>query len=314
MPSFYFLVEQTPEKRVPQFFFNSDAYVKFHETENTFSFCLKDSESLQRLAFMQFEVNQNTAVSQPKAPFGFFETAMLDHELWEHFWMLVEERLIEVGVTKIVIRSWPTCYWPVMTEVLTHYFETQGFNIPFVDINFHWDLKSENAAFYMHATERWSLRKALKQGLRFDVWDDPDIGLAYEYLKRFKEARHIPNAISKEVFVNSLLHFKQNYTVFVVRKEEAIIAISVGVKVSKQIFYHYSHGFDSNYSSLSPSVLMYNGLFDYCRSNGYKTLDLGITSIEGVKQKGLYPFKKKMGGIETHRYTLEKQLIEPPLS
>ena len=55
-------------------------------------------------------------------------------------------------------------------------------------------------------------------------------------------------------------------------------------------------------------VLLMVSLMESLTSKGAKLLDLGLSSIDGKKQSGLYAFKKRMGAKETASLVYEKDL------
>ncbi len=60
--------------------------------------------------------------------------------------------------------------------------------------------------------------------------------------------------------------------------------------------------------SESPMVFLIVSMANWCKERNIDFLDLGISSIEGQLQQGLYDFKKRMGAIDAEKWTFELEL------
>jgi lipid II:glycine glycyltransferase (peptidoglycan interpeptide bridge formation enzyme) len=153
------------------------------------------------------------------------------------------------------------------------------------------------------------LRKCTKAGFKFEKWQQPDLNLAYDLLFNFRQQKNIPLNISRAGLIKCFELFPNRYHLFTVKDKKEIIGLSVCIEVNSDIFYHFCLSTNPNYFLFSPSVMLYEGIYEYCKAHSFHLFDFGTASIEGKKQEGLFRFKEKLGGIMTLKPTYTKSLL-----
>jgi hypothetical protein len=86
------------------------------------------------------------------------------------------------------------------------------------------------------------------------------------------------------------------------------MASCIMVQPDEQCWYYFLPATAVEHLSKSPMVLLIKELTEVCEAKGLEYLDLGIASVEGFKQKGLFEFKERMGALESPKRTLEISL------
>ena len=95
----------------------------------------------------------------------------------------------------------------------------------------------------------------------------------------------------------------EHYLLFGVYDESKLIAASVSVRISRQIMYNFYHADDINYRSSSPVAMLVDGVYKYCQQNNFNILDLGISSVQGLLNQGLFDFKDNLGCETSNKCT-----------
>jgi hypothetical protein len=298
----------SPQTGFPFFFFNSQEYVQLHDNEHVYSFFFVNEASKETIARIHFEVEDGVAKSHWRAPFGCFETSVQKQGDLEILWTQVEAELVSLGVYRMEIRSWPSCFYPYQTQILWDFFESKGFEHLYSDFDFYWPIGMLEAKHLLLKSERKRLRKCQESRLQFQDWLSPDADAVFDCLYRFRADKNIPLNLSNDTLRLSLAMFPERYLVFTVKDKDRIVAVSVCVKVNDEILYHFCLSADMGYNHLSPSVLMYVGIYEYCQRKGFAIFDFGTASIRGDKQESLFLFKQKLGGQLAAMPTFSKQL------
>lgn len=80
-----------------------------------------------------------------------------------------------------------------------------------------------------------------------------------------------------------------------------LIAYSVCVRISSNILYILYWGEDPKYRKLSPVVMIANAAIQFCVKNKIRWLDAGISSLNGVLDKDLFDFKRRLGFLKCEK-------------
>ena len=102
-------------------------------------------------------------------------------------------------------------------------------------------------------------------------------------------------------------HFPNEYQIFTVRDKEIIAALTVAIKINKNILYNFYPADSHQYKNFSPMVMLVKGLYEYCIENGFKLLDLGISTENSKPNYGLINFKKNIGADSSLKLTFRKK-------
>jgi lipid II:glycine glycyltransferase (peptidoglycan interpeptide bridge formation enzyme) len=77
---------------------------------------------------------------------------------------------------------------------------------------------------------------------------------------------------------------------------------------SDNSLYYFLPATGVDFLSESPMVFLIVAMANWCKERNIQFLDLGISSVEGHLQQGLYDFKKRMGAKDSEKWTLEQSL------
>ena len=99
-----------------------------------------------------------------------------------------------------------------------------------------------------------------------------------------------------------LFHFfPKAFQIFTVRDKHKIVALTVTVRVNDRILYNFYPADAAEYHNYSPTVMLTEGLYNYCWEVGIGLLDLG-----SAPNYGLIRFKKNLGAQASLKLSFEK--------
>jgi hypothetical protein len=309
MPEYHFYTDPENSSPLSSYFFNTAEYLEQFSELNIHSFYLYSKNSNYIIAKIHFVIDNETALNPARAPYGGFETAIDDLATLLLFWQEIETILKSLNVSKIEIRNWPDALETENIEFRKNLYKHLGFHLSFNDANFHQSISKKSSFELFHQSEKKRFRKCIKAGFTFEKWEQPDLNLAYDLLFNFRQQKNIPLNINKEDLIRCFKLFPNRYHLFTVNDKTEIIALSVCVKVNSDIFYHFCLSANPQYHLFSPSVMLYEGIYTYCKANSYTHFDFGTASIEGKIQEGLFRFKEKLGGKMTEKPTYTKSIL-----
>ena len=184
-----------------------------------------------------------------------------------------------------------------------------GFSIQRKAVNHHIAIDENSLEKRMHPMEVRRLNKCKQEGFNFQEENIDQAIEIYDYLHRCRAEQNLQLSITKDKFLTYLEVFPQNYPVFTVRDQGEMLAATITIKIHRKILYSFLPGSLRKYKQYSPTVMLNEGLYNYCQNHGFEMLDLGIsTEDDGTDQTSLIAFKERMGGEKSYKYFFEKEL------
>ena len=259
---------------------------------------------------IHFLLKDGHAYSPYKSLFGAFEFSSRIHpNLLPEFWSFIEADLKKRGIQQCSITNHAACYAPKKAELVHKTMEKAGFSTLRKAVNHHIPIDLNSLENRMHPMEVRRLKKCKQQGFTFQEEQAENGEEVYEYLGRCRAEQNLELSITKAKFLSYLEQFPQNYPFYTVRKKEEILAATITIKEHRKILYSFLPGSLRKYKQYSPTVMLNEGLYNYCQKHDFEMLDLGIsTENDGTDQTSLIAFKERMGGEKSYKYFFEKDL------
>lgn len=250
-----------------------------------------------------FTLDKEVAYSFRQSPFGsFFMLRDSSFQVFEKFEEEICQDLLQKGIRKIIIRQPPEYY---QSFIPSDWLVKVGFSVVSKDINQYIPLFGHPEE-QLHKMEERKLRNANKVALLFSH----DGYSALEEIHAFIAMCRADAGLSVNISLDKLHHLFQAYPsiygLYTVRKGQEILAACVTAQPVPGVYYYYLPATHPNHKSKSPMVLLMVSLAETFQSKGGRLFDLGLSSVNGEKQKGLYGFKKRMGALETSSLVCEK--------
>lgn len=274
----------------------TDEYLKVHNSKSV----IKISDQQFTSCFL---ITDQEAYSFGFAPFGSIQTRIkTDFQQFRAFENSLCERLYQQGVKKIWIRQ-PPFFYPSFID--PDWLIKVGYQVVTKDCLQYIDLHSERS---MHPMENRKLNQLNRSDFTFKMESEDVIPEVHQFLSTCRKSAHLEINISLKKLLKLFQVFPNEYTAFTLRDKGHICSAAIMVEPLKEIAYYYLPGTHPNYKKLSPMVLLLERIIDHYKRQNTSIIDLGLSSINGIKQEGLFTFKQRMGAQSCESLVYEKSL------
>ena len=280
----------------------------FHKSE----FIFRNPES-EIIAFesdrskIYFSRSGNLLVSLDKSPFGSF---VLTSETKKSDLNTLIGNIVEWstanGIANLMIRSFPEIYNPYYNALINEAVIDSGFSVKYKDISQVIPVSEGSINLNTHKKRR--LRQAKSLDFIFRETSLDHLKESYLLIVESRKNKGYPVTMTLSDLGAMFKLFPRDYLLFGVFDKSKLIATSVCIKVNEEILYCFYIGDDLAYRTYSPVTLLVSGIYEYCKHQHFKILDLGISTDKGTLNKGLYTFKKSFGSLDSYKLTFLKQL------
>jgi len=313
MNTFEFLVDQLPfgfAFNFENYLFNKVKHINTQEVDQRADYFIINNIKKRIEGKIHFLLKDGIAYSPYKSLFGSFEFSPRIHpKLISDFWKFIEMDLQSRKISKVSITSYAECYAPQKAKIIENALQNAGFNVDLKAVNHHIDIREEQFESFIHPMEARRLARCRSQNFQFLRETDYQATEIYDYLDQCRAEQGLQLSITKRKLFRYLELFPQNYHLFSVRSSSDIMAATVAIKVHRKILYSFLPGSLRKYKNFSPTVMLNEGLYNYCQIGGIDLLDLGIsTEKNGKDQKSLIDFKERIGGKKSFKYFFSKVL------
>ncbi len=292
------------------YLFNSEDFLQNQGAENRLLFSeTSKKNSLHASALFNMFVQGQTGYSPIKAPFGSIEFSddFSAVEL-DRFVRNFTLKALELGLSEIIITSYPNCYEPNKSEKLKIALVRNGFEPLWNELNYHIPVDTKPFIQKIHPSERWKLRQAHKAGYTAKLWENPALDTVYELIQESRNRKGFELSLRKQEFIDMFVRLPEKYFVFGIWNQQTLAAVAVTVTVSEKICYIFYTADQMAYRRLSPVVMLHELMYDFSYANHFKLLDLGTASKHGKINQGVADFKRRLGGLESEKSTFIKHL------
>lgn len=302
----------------PVFLFNRISHLKFQPCKNLVKFNLVNIHTNKIEAVFNLFIEGGTGYSPFRSSFGSIEfNRQLSLENLNAFIEEINKWAIKNKLKTMVVKSYPFCYAPQNSAMLTNCFLNNGYKIISADLNQHLiisDLRFKISDLF-HLSEKRRLKKCEQAGFKFHkvtfsgrADTSNTIKEMYNFIKKARDRQRHPLTMNYETLVEMFHNFPNEYHIFTVRDKEKIAALTVAIKINENILYNFYPADSHHYKNFSPTVMLVKGLYDHCVENGFKLLDLGISTENSKPNFGLINFKKNLGAESSLKLTFRKEI------
>lgn len=291
------------------FLFNVPENLTLQSLQGWYSFYAIRTEKKVARARVHFHVQDGVARSPHRNPFGGFEfsDALEPRELFE-FIRWVEARLLEKGVTRVEIKSYPLLYQSGRAAILTTFLFNLGYSVKDAEVSAC--IKVDTTALFARMTS-WEKRKSgqlRRSNLRFAAVPVPRLQEVYDFIHACRAERKQTLSMTYPQLKTVGDVFADKLALFAVYDVNALVAAAITLRVNKTILYNFYYAHARQYDALSPVVKLMEGIYQYCQAEGITIIDLGTSSLNGKPNFTLLDFKLHLGATPTQKLTFEKKL------
>ena len=277
-------------------------------TEPVFAFNLFRPGVPHPVAIFQCSKQSETDWQSPAhAPFGGLQCSIdcCKHEL-DFMLHFVIQWIKRDGGKKLLIKTAPSCYNPDSHCLLSQCYLNTGFRQIQAYLNSFILIKKESFVSCIEPAEQRRLRKSHEAGFRAGLADDISNECAFQFLLKCRERSGYKLSINLAQIAELREKFADRFLVFAVREASVIIALTLAVKVNSHVLYNFLCADLLEYRAYSPTVMLIEGLYNYCQQNGIDILDLGISlDQDGNFKPSLHRFKQNIGAQDCVKETYE---------
>jgi hypothetical protein len=261
-------------------------------------------------AKIHFLAEDGVAWSPYRSLFGSFEfNHRLATGLLGEFAAFAVNHLKGLGLHRAVITHAADCYGLLKARKVQETLIGLGFVETFMAANHHIPVDNRPLIDKMHAMEIRRLNRCRREGLVFAEEPADRAEDIYRFIGECRSEQGLKPSIGYDLLQMYLRDFPQQYRLFAVRQGGELFAATVAIRVHKKVLYNFLPASPERYNTLSPTVMLLEGLYDYAAGRGYELLDLGIsTAPDGQHQEGLIRFKERMGALPGWKRRYEKSI------
>jgi hypothetical protein len=263
----------------------------------------KGSEILGR---WPFQIDKEWAISLPNAPYGGLQVneSVPSQEIipWLEW---VKKTLYGMGIKKIRNRCKPDFLMSSFEKRIMAKLEKVGFKESFSDSNQFLSIKGPLQQ-RLHAMELRKLSQCRKLGYKLVEESPALLEEVYYFIAQARANRNIPLSITYDQMQQFFMAYPEKYRIMsIFDKKNLRLATCIVVNPEPDTLYYFLPATAISALPKSPMVLLIAELYHYCQSRSIRFLDLGLSSVEGHVQQGLFDFKQNMGAYVSPKRTFD---------
>ncbi len=244
-------------------------------------------------------VSDQLAISIPRSPFGSFAIEkIVEEDQFRSFVNAVKKDLKKRNIKQLVIHHPSKIYKGFISTTIL---EKSGFSLTYTDINQHIALAS-NWAVNLHKMQKRKLQSLKESGFEFRKMESSEMETAHQFISACRQVQGLTINIEWE-HLQKLSEKTNAYESFGVFRDNKLSAVCITVKVSSEVAYYYLPATSPTFRTESPMVMLIEGMANHYMEKGYKTFDMGVSSLLGKPQDSLIMFKERMGATKTEKPT-----------
>ena len=246
------------------------------------------------------------AHSPAQAPFGGVQLAPgLGEAAVHQLLAAAEAELARRGRAGLLLRGFPFAYNPAGAAVQAEALRRRGYRVALAEQTYPLDPARDYEA-HLHPSERRRLHKCRRHGLHVEQEPAYLLPLAYAFIGQCRQERGQQLSLPLERVQVLFRAFPREHFLFSVRAPDGEwAALTVAIQVSEKVLYNFYPASPLRYNSLSPVVLLNEGLHAFARASGMTVLDLGTSTLDTGPNTSLLRFKRHLGGVAGLRLSWE---------
>jgi hypothetical protein len=190
----------------------------------------------------------------------------------------------------------PLFYQQGFNSKLLNVLQRKGFMIAALDLNYEFNLGNLTDAYEMNIwhNARKNLRISLKQGFEFIQCESEEMRVqAYGVIKENRSRKGYPLKMTYEQVKQTTEIIPADF--FLVKKENELVAAAQIFHVADGIVQVIYWGDIPDFAPLKPMNFLAFQVFTHYKKQGYRFVDIGPSTENGLPNYGLCEFKESIG-------------------
>ena len=208
----------------------------------------------------------------------------------------------------MVIRDMPSLYRSETAALIQTFLFNLGFSVKHAEVSSVIQVNDQPFENGLHAWEKRKLKHSKQSEITVKKMPHDTAKLIYSFIHQCRTEKGYELSMSFEDLQHVMTTHPDHYILFNAFDKDKLIAGSVAIRVHQHILYNFYIDHASSYDHLSPVVQVIEALYDYCREQKIRILDLGTSALPGGPNFPLLDFKRHLGGKHASRLTFEKKL------
>ncbi len=245
-----------------------------------------------------FYIKDTTAISGYQSTFGSFD--VLNNVTSDELKWFIKQLVITLkqeGIKKIKIKNFPSYFGTSST--IEDALLALGFENVLTEINQHIEVNKANFEEVANRSEVIRSNKCSKLNYEFKIVSLQELPQIYDLIEATLKRKGNRPSMAYEKLKQAIEVCPTNYFLFSLWDADKLIAAVVSVKLNDSTLYNFYHADHLEYRPVSSFTYLLKNIYLYCYCNHIKILDIGISTVNGVLNKGLFNFKKSRGAIST---------------
>lgn len=283
------------EMQFSQILYTSPKFLEVNNDLPQVHFWLVDTVTHIALGHISFSLEEGKALSPAKAPFGGFSLAdSLKSEEITFFIFEVIRKIKKYKVSIISLKLAPQNYG-IHQSVLAQNLIYAGFSS--VKSFEYQAIKVDASPFQSKISDMESrkLKKCMNEGFEFRVLSQNALHSVFQFVKAHRDEKGYDFSMDWESLKMANLALPNTYLPMAVFDGPKMIAATIAIRAIDNVLYNFSPAHDWDYHQFSPVVMLTQGLYHFCQTNGFTHLDLGTSYLDDAINEGLKSFKSRLG-------------------
>lgn len=215
----------------------------------------------------------------------------------------------EAGAISASIRSPPDFLDHPAAAAMENALHRAGWRLDQVEINHHLDLRgSADFRSGLGETKLKELRRLQRSGAVVAEAGPEASQAIYDIIADNRRSRGYPMTMTWPQVEALAASFPDRVRFFGVQRDDLLLAGALCLRITAECLYVFYWGENPQFRKESPVTLLADGLADYALENGFRALDIGISTAQSIPNSGLIAFKESLGCRTSARRTYALEL------
>lgn len=289
--------------------FNEPAFFKLHSASpnDIYAQLVRCSDQRVCATLSAYEASDGLFVSPKRGTYGGVGlNSPLERQVVEGFVNAVIGRVRIAGGRELRLKCAPFSHDLALASVVTNIVLRKGSRISGHELNYDMHIDTtpyESRIDYGNAKR---IRKCLREGFIAELIHASHYRSAYQVIQENRERRGFPISLTGEqlqVMTDTFPDRLHYFAVYAGPDRSLMVAAAVCIAVSSSILYVFYWGDIAGVHEHSPIALLASRIYRFCQQHGFRLLDAGTATVEGVPNDGLIKFKRNLGFSESLKLT-----------
>lgn len=289
--------------------FNLPRFGSLYSAPARVSWFLLDERRQKAPAAVHFHLEGAVARSPYRAPFGSFEFSerIPPSELYD-FVAAVENALQTKGIREIFIKHPPRAYNEARYSLLETFLLNQKYSVSEAEVGAVIPVHERSFYRIIRRSERLRIRQSENAGLTFDTLPRESAATVYRFILACHAEKGYKVSIAEDDFLRTVAEFPDRFLFFAIMAGDRMCAAAISILVTADVLSNFlvNHGMEHN--SLSPAVLLMEGIYNHCRQHDIALFDLGTSALDGRPNFSLLDFKLHLGAVAISKLSFYKKI------